>query len=97
MSSKASLESVSTDTFKLVGELNFDTVPSLLKKSDSLLAGTAITLDLSGVTRSNSAGIALLLTWKEQAQQADKQLSLINVPEKMQTIAEFSGVNDLVN
>lgn len=92
-----SLEQVTQGIYKLSGKLDFDTVPQLLKRSDELFTTSKIDLDLSGVTRSNSAGIALLLEWIKLAKQHEAQLTISNLPENMQTIAQFSGVAELLN
>ena len=50
--------------FSLSGEMTFDTAERILAKSERPFEQhTRIEVDLSGVTQSDSAGLALLLEW----------------------------------
>ena len=50
--------------FKIDGAFGYSTVADLLAKSKDLFADySVIEIDLSGVTQSDSAGLALLLEW----------------------------------
>lgn len=82
----------------LNGELVFDTVPGLLADSRSLFdsEGRAVAFDLKGVTRADSAGLALLIEWLRWARVRSKSVSFINVPSQMLAIAKVSGVDGLL-
>lgn len=84
--------------FAVSGELVFDTVPGLLADSLSLLdaGGGAVAFDLKGVTRADSAGLALLVEWLRRARGRGKAVSFINVPPQMLAIAKVSGVDALL-
>ena len=56
----------------LTGELSFASVPAALDQADALIADGQI--DLSGVTRTDSAGLALLLELTRRARVNGKQL-----------------------
>jgi len=53
-------------------------------------------LDLGSVTYSNSAGIALLLSWLRTARKYKKNLRIISLPENILTLAQVSGLDELL-
>ncbi|WP_408034145.1 STAS domain-containing protein [Thiorhodovibrio winogradskyi] len=52
-------------------------------------------LDLSGVTRANSAAVALMLDWTARAQAVGSRLRIRHWPESMLRIARFSNLAEL--
>lgn len=50
-------------------------------------------VDLSGIGRVDSAGVALLLELKRRAQAAGKTLQFVKAPAKLVTLATFFGVD----
>jgi phospholipid transport system transporter-binding protein len=95
--SEVTLQKSADGEYKVVGELNFYTVHQALKKSNSLFVRDAdVRLDLAGVTRSDSAGVALLIEWKRIAEKSSCAVQFDNVPEQMRAIAKFSGVDKVL-
>jgi phospholipid transport system transporter-binding protein len=93
----ARLVSAGEDRFKLEGELGFPTVMGLLEESEAAFGeAKEITLDLSGVTRINSAGIALLVEWVARARHAERKLHFVNLPEEALAIARICNVEPLL-
>ena len=83
--------------FSLIGQMEFNTVAWLLKKSSREFAGNdSITLDLNQVTSVDSAGLALLLRWIANARHGSVQISFLNIPEKLLSIARISDVDGLL-
>ena len=80
----------------LSGELSMVTVPSLLSQRQQLTGNGELTIDLDGVERADSAGVALLVQWQREANQSQRKLSFINIPSQMLAIARVSGVDDLL-
>ncbi len=81
----------------LGGELTFATAAGLLRELPPLFAdGEALLLDLQGVTRGDSAGLALLLEWVEEGRKRGVDLRYRNVPEALINIARFSNVLELL-
>jgi phospholipid transport system transporter-binding protein len=79
------------------GELSFDTAVSGIAMTEQLFAETAILdVDLSDVTHSDSAGLALLIEWMRQAQQLNKPIRYFNMPAQMLAMAEASGLEELL-
>ncbi len=74
---------------KLSGELTFDTVPVLLNKGLTLMEDlTHVDIHLKGVTKSNSAGLVLLLEWQRFAKKRHKLLSFYHIPLQIKKIAK---------
>ncbi len=79
------------------GELNFSTVPDLQKKSELLFEDEkTLDIDLSGITGSNSAGLALLIEWIRYSKKQNKPISLHHIPEQLMSIAKVSGVSAII-
>jgi phospholipid transport system transporter-binding protein len=81
----------------LVGPLNFATVGDLLDEGAALIGeGRANLIDLSGVTASDSAGLALMIEWLSVARSAGKSLHFENIPLQLQQLARLSEVEELL-
>ena len=84
--------------FALKGKVNFETVSEILADSKDLFAEySVIKVDLSGVTASDSAGLALLLEWINWAKHYVREIRYFNVPEQIRAIAEISEVDDMLH
>ena len=82
----------------LSGELDFDTVPSLLARRDAEFTSDAdISVDLSKVTRVDSAGLALMVEWLREAERVGLAITFENVPEQLQSIARVCGLCDILS
>ncbi len=78
------------------GELNFETVTTLWKQSLLFLAKyPVIHIDLSKVTTSNSAGLALLVEWLKYGKREKKTIHFSGIPLQLQSIAEVANVGFL--
>ena len=83
--------------FELVGDMSFDTASEILKISESAFnQQQTVELDLSQVKRADSAGLALLLEWKAQANQRASKISFVEIPESLLAIARTTEVSHLI-
>ena len=84
--------------YQLTGELDFVTVPGLLSESESIFTAstTPISIDLSGVTRANSAGMALLIEWKALAKQAGVEVNFQRIPAEIEHLSAVCKVEELL-
>lgn len=83
--------------FCLRGELTFDTVPALLEHSRQLLAdGPVREIDLAGVARIDSAGLALLTEWARAAAALQQDIRFTNMPAQMRDLVRVSGLDDVL-
>lgn len=93
----AVLETGEQGRWRLSGELGFGTVSGLLKSSRAGFSNAdAIEVDLSAVTRADSAGLALLIEWLRTAERAGRTISFVNMPAQMQSIARICGLDDIL-
>jgi len=87
----------SSEMVLVSGELTFSTVNSVLNEIQSLVGSlSTLQIDLSDVTLSDSAGLALLVHWMRAAKQAKKPLVFHHIPAQMLAIASASGLDELL-
>jgi phospholipid transport system transporter-binding protein len=81
----------------LSGPLVFSTASDLLDVSRGVFAaGAATSIDLAGVTRVDSAGLALLLEWLRWGWAEGRAVRFTALPEKLLAIARLSGVEEML-
>ena len=77
--------------------MSFDTAEQILQASDRLFRRQAtIEIDLAGVRRTDSAGLALLLEWIGRAHQSGTAIRFVTIPAKVRAIAETAEVLHLL-
>ena len=94
---EANIHPNATGPWMVGGELSFQTVSLLERQSRDLFAKTdqtEIVVDLKGVERADSAGIALLLEWIRITRQFNKKIAFSHVPNQMQNIIELCDLKD---
>jgi phospholipid transport system transporter-binding protein len=83
--------------FALQGAMSFATAQNILKQSERLFAPhSALEVDLAGVDKADSAGLALIIEWKSQAANRDAGIRFSNVPDSLLAIARTTEVQDLI-
>lgn len=91
------IEQAGPERLRASGELDFATAAAALAAGDVLLAtGPRWTVDLSGVTSGDSAGVAVLLEWLSSAAARGATLRFESIPGQMQAIARISELQDLL-
>ncbi len=84
--------------FLVEGELDFDTAGAALARSRQLFRDySVIELDLSGVRRADSAGLALLLEWVNWARNSAREIQFDHIPAQLLAIAQISEVDDMLH
>jgi len=80
------------------GELTFASVAAALDAArDALAAGQGLfEVDLNGVTRADSAALALLLELSREARAAGRELKCLGAPEQLRRLAGFFGVTEVL-
>ncbi len=81
---------MSAGTHTLSGELTLPKMADWLPQVDRLAA--AGSLDLSGITRADSAGLALLLELRRHAQARGTALSFTGAPPQLRELTDFFGL-----
>jgi phospholipid transport system transporter-binding protein len=91
------LEDRGDGRFAVSGEMTFDTAERILKESEGPFeAHTQLEIDLSGVTKSDSAGLALLLEWVTWANHTVREIRFVGMPERIAAIAKTTEVERLL-
>jgi phospholipid transport system transporter-binding protein len=82
--------------FILKGELTYTSIDKNTINSIAFPeAAGKIILDLSQITKTDSAGLALLVEWKKAALHHHFLLQLENLPEQILMLARLNGVENL--
>ncbi len=83
--------------YALSGELSFETVPDAWRDTQNLFAAREVLrFDLAGISRADSAGIALLIEWLRLARQRGARVSFEHVPAQILAIARVTGLEALL-
>lgn len=87
-------------TIAIKGNLDFQSVPARLRESRGWFSrgpkNDPVTIDLEGVPRADSAGVALLLEWMRDARKTGTTLQFANTPAQMQAIIDFCALGDVI-
>jgi phospholipid transport system transporter-binding protein len=93
-----SLTKVADNEFNVSGELNMQTVPAISRIANGQLSGLTgeVSIDLSAVSRADSAGLALLIDWLRIAKRHQYKLAFRNLPNQLLQIAAVSELQDIL-
>lgn len=93
----ASLQRLQDGRWRVTGILDFDSVVDLRPRlGEALGRGAEVELDLGGITRANSAALALLLQWQEDARRRGATLAIHNIPPALADLARLSNLRDIL-
>ncbi|OOE60267.1 hypothetical protein BZG13_00275 [Salinivibrio sp. ML323] len=80
--------------YHLSGRLDRDTVPDFWRQREQWLpADTAFSLDLSALSRVDSAGMAMLLHLDKQLRSQGQQVRYQGVPEQLKLLLTLSNLD----
>ncbi len=78
--------------FLIDGDLTFATIDKQTVKSFAFLnAAKDISIDLSQVSCTDSAGLALMIEWLKYSRTKRTQLKFKNIPKQLLALAQLSG------
>lgn len=96
--SEFTIEELGEGRFALAGDMTFDTAEKILRASEAPFEEhTQIEVDLSEVSSSDSAGLALLLEWVTWANHSVREIRFTGMPEKILAIARTTEVEKLLS
>ena len=79
------------------GPLTVDSAGDVLGASQDVDLPRSGVVSLSDVRAVDSAGVAVLLSWRRRAAAEGKTLSFTDVPASLKALAELYGVEDLLD
>ena len=87
------------DKLSLYGNLTLDTVRKIYQDSLPIAKYSKLPqlIDLAGVNRVDSAGLALLLEWQSWAVRHQHYFCYCNVPDKLLKLASLCGATEVLN
>jgi|SRR5690348_13668774 len=92
------LDEPDRDTLALSGALTFTTAArAFVEGRRALASGVQTRLDLAGVTRADSAGLACLLALAVHASRAGRRLAVVHWPEGLRALAAVCDVETLLD
>ena len=95
--SKFDLKDLGEGRFELSGEMTFENAERILLASEEPFEQhTRIEVDLAGVTKADSAGLALLLEWITWANHTVREIRFLSMPERILAIARTTEVEQLL-
>ena len=99
MSEACTIEAGEQGCANLTGALTFKSTPGLYRESENLFKGPApvLSVDLSGVTAVDSAGLALLLEWQAVQRTDSRSLHILNAPSSLMSLARLCNAIELLN
>ena len=83
--------------FEVSGRVTFQTVPQFLRHTEKWLQSVAgrVTIDMQGVTLTDSAGLALMIEWLQLARAAKREIAFTNIPEQMRDLIRVNGLEQV--
>jgi len=97
MSTSSTADHTGDGVFHLTGVVDFDTAPQLLEQvNEQILPNSTLVVDFSGVSRANSAALALLLAWQERAAEQQCTLNHQNLLESIQKLSTICQVSEFI-
>ena len=77
--------------------MTFDSVTELWRQSDAMFSeNTVLQIDLGGVTRTDSAGLALLVEWLREASRQGGRIEFLNLPPQMLALAGAANLDGVL-
>lgn len=95
----ASVNAQADGVLALAGVLDYRSGPALLEQGQKLIASSAgerLIVDCTGVEKSSSVGLSLLLAFSRAAQARGKALVVRALPADMGKIADVYGIGTLL-
>lgn len=94
---QAKIQRQDTRSYGVSGAMTFESVTELWRQSESMFAdNTVVEIDLAKVSRTDSAGLALLIEWMRGASRQGGRIEFLNLPDQMLELARVSNVEHLL-
>jgi phospholipid transport system transporter-binding protein len=96
---RVGISEVASGRITVTGELTFASAREARQLGILVLEGSRadrIVIDCAGVTRADSAGLAVLLDWLAWGRRKSRKMALENLPASLVAIARISEVDELL-
>lgn len=102
MKAQAGLQEIAPGRWRVSGILDFAAVSALAAEGERLMRAASrrglerLSIDLSGIESANSAALALLVEWLEQACRRGLELVYVQPPQPLMRLARLSNLDGLL-
>jgi len=87
----------SMQTFEVTGDMTFERATAVFDAINlSIIDYDEITINLAAVERSDSAALAIMLEWTNQAQKNQKKVYFSNVPNQLMRLIELTHLDKIL-
>jgi phospholipid transport system transporter-binding protein len=92
------LEKINGQQYSLSGELTMKNVPQVALETAPMIASMSgeVSIDLSNITRADSAGLALLIDWLRIARRKKVTLRFERLPEQLLQIVQVCDLHSVL-
>lgn len=95
--SHATIQRRDARSYGVQGPMTFDSVTELWNKSQEIFSDNAfLQIDLSEVTHTDSAGLALLVEWLREASRHGARIEFLNLPSQLLALAGAANLEQLL-
>jgi phospholipid transport system transporter-binding protein len=98
-SNRVGISESSAGRITVTGELTFATARDARELGTRVLESSSasrLVIDCAGVTRADSAGLAVLIDWLGWGRRRSREVSLENIPQALVAIARISELDELL-
>ncbi len=85
------------DKWHVSGDILMDNANAVLSESRALAMPDNLSIDFSAVTSVDTAALSLVMEWQRRANLSSQQVSFINLPESLVSLAALYGVTDFIS
>jgi phospholipid transport system transporter-binding protein len=78
------------------GAVLIDNVVAVVTRGVALFNREDLIIDLAQVDEVDSSAVSMLLEWRREASRRNCHLSFINMPRKLQNLAQLYGIGELI-
>ena len=94
---RAKIQRQDTRSYGIHGPMTFESVTDLWGQSEQMFSDKSVLqIDLADVTRTDSAGLALLIEWLREATRQGGRVEFLNLPPQMLALAEAGGLEHVL-
>ena len=87
----------STKTYEVAGDMTFERATEVFDSIDlSVIDHDEVTINLSAVRQSDSAALAIMLEWANQARIARKTVNFSHVPDQLMRLIELTRLEKIL-